>query len=62
MHSVAAVVTALLDAGFELRALREHDANASRMFRYLTRSADGMFRWLDRPWFPLSFTVLAQAR
>ena len=62
MHSIAAVVTALLEAGFEIQALREHDANASRLFSYLVRGEDGMFRWPDKPWFPLAFSVLAQAR
>lgn len=62
MHPLGAVVTALLEAGLELRALREHDAVAWRMFGCLAKGEDGMFRWPDKPWLPLAVTVVAQAR
>ncbi len=62
MHTVSAAVTALLEAGLDLRTFREHGAVAWRMFDCLARGEDGMYRWPDRPWFPLSFSVVAQAR
>ncbi len=62
MHTISALVSALLEAGLELRALREHDAVAWRMFHCLESGEDGMYRWPDRPWLPLSVTVLAEAR
>lgn len=62
MHPLGAVVTALLEAGLEVRALREHDAVAWRMFRCLAKGEDGLFRWPGKPWLPLALTVVAEAR
>ncbi len=61
MHSMSAVVTALLQAELDLRALREHEAVPWRMFRCLRRDGDGMYRWPDRSWLPLALTILARA-
>ena len=60
MHGVGDVVEALLGAGLEISGLREHDAVAWKMFESLVKGEDGMFRWPDRPWLPLSFSVLAR--
>jgi hypothetical protein len=32
-----------------------HDAVTWRMFKILTQDAEGLGRWLDRPWLPLAF-------
>lgn len=61
IHPVASVVTALMDAGLRLTMLREHDSVPWRMFSCLVGSADGSFRWPDRPWLPLSYSLKAVA-
>ena len=59
MHPLAGVVTALLDAGLNLGWLREHDAVTWQMFSILVESPDGLYRWPDKPWLPLSFSLYA---
>jgi SAM-dependent methyltransferase len=59
MHPLGSTVTALLDAGLRLNWLREHDAVAWRMFDALVEGSDGLFRWPDKPWLPLSFSLHA---
>jgi hypothetical protein len=51
--------TALMDAGLQLTAFREHPTVAWRMFRCLIRQVDGMWTWPDQPWLPLSFSLRA---
>lgn len=58
-HPVSAVVTALIEAGLHLRSLREHDAVPWRMFGCLIAGEDGMFRWPDRAWLPLAYSLRA---
>lgn len=60
MHPLSDVLTALIEAGLVLRWLHEHDAVTWRMFRTLEEGADGLFRWPDRPWLPLSFSLRAE--
>lgn len=60
MHGLGEIASALLAQGLEIRALREHDVVAWRMFSGLEKAEDRMFRWPDKPWLPLSFTILAQ--
>lgn len=62
LHPLGAIVTALIEAGLTLRWLHEHDAVAWRMFERLTEGPDGLWRWPDRPWLPLSFSLLAERR
>jgi SAM-dependent methyltransferase len=59
MHPLGSIVTALLEAGLRLDWLREHDAVTWQMFSLLVEGADGLFRWPDRPWLPLSFSLRA---
>jgi SAM-dependent methyltransferase len=59
MHPLATTVTALLDAGLRLDWLHEHDAAAWQMFRTLVEGPDGLFRWPDKRWLPLSFSLHA---
>jgi SAM-dependent methyltransferase len=60
MHPLGEVVTALIAEGLVLRWLHEHDAIAWAMFRSLVRGPDGLWRWPDRPWLPLSFSLWAE--
>ena len=59
MHPVGDVVTGLLEAGLVLEFLHEHEAVPWRMFKCLTEGPDGLYRWPDRPWLPLSFSLRA---
>lgn len=59
MHPLGAIVGALLEAGLTLRFLHEHDAVPWRMFEVLVEGPDGLFRWPDRPWWPLAFSLAA---
>jgi SAM-dependent methyltransferase len=59
IHPLAHVVTSLIDAGLRLDWLREHDAVTWRMFQCLTEGSDGLYRWPDRPWLPLAYSLIA---
>jgi len=59
MHPIGGVVTALLDAGLRLDWLHEHDAVTWQMFATLVEGQDGLFRWPDKPWLPLAFSLRA---
>jgi SAM-dependent methyltransferase len=62
LHPLGAIVTALIDAGLTLRWLHEHDAVPWRMFELLVQDAEGMYRWPERPWLPLAFSLRAERR
>jgi len=59
LHPVADVVTAVIEAGMRLDWLHEHDAAVWRMFNCLVCDGDGLYRWPDKPWLPLSFSLRA---
>ena len=59
MHPLGSTVTALLDAGLRLEWLHEHDAVTWQMFAMLVEGQDGLYRWPDKPWLPLSFSLRA---
>ena len=60
VHPLAAIVTALRGEGLALRFLHEHDCVPWPMFRCLRKDDEGMYRWPDQPWLPLSFSLLAE--
>jgi SAM-dependent methyltransferase len=59
IHPLGSVVSALIAAGLRLDWLREHDAITWRMFNCLVEGPDGLFRWPDKPWLPLSYSLQA---
>ena len=59
MHPLGDTMTALVDAGLRLEWLHEHDSITWRMFESLVEGADGLYRWPDKPWLPLSFSLRA---
>jgi SAM-dependent methyltransferase len=59
MHPIASVITALMDAGLQLTMLHEHDSVPWQMFSCLVEDGAENFRWPDRPWLPLSFSLKA---
>jgi SAM-dependent methyltransferase len=61
IHPLGGVVSALLAAGLTLEFLHEHDAVPWRMFAALEEDAGGVYRWPDRPWLPLAFSLRARA-
>jgi SAM-dependent methyltransferase len=62
LHPLGEVVSALIGAGLTLRWLHEHDSVAWRMFGILVEDGEGMYRWPDRPWLPLAFSLRAERR
>ena len=59
-HPRGAIVTSLIEAGLTLRWLHEHDAIAWPAFSCLVEGGPGLWRWPDRPWLPLSFSLWAE--
>lgn len=59
IHPLGDVISALVAAGLRLDWLHEHDGVAWRMFKQLVEGADGLWRWPDRPWLPLSYSLQA---
>ena len=59
-HPLGAIVTSLIEAGLTLRWLYEHDAIAWPAFSCLVEGERGLWRWPDRPWLPLSFSLWAE--
>jgi SAM-dependent methyltransferase len=62
IHPISEVVSALVEAGLSVEWLHEHDAVPWRMFACLVKSHDGLYRWPDKPWLPLGFSLLARDR
>jgi SAM-dependent methyltransferase len=60
LHPLGEIVTSLLDVELNLKWLHEHDSVPWRMFDRLIKDHTGMYRWPDRPWFPLAFSVRAE--
>lgn len=61
IHPLGDLVTALIKCGLTLDWLREHDAVAWQMFECLVEDAD-LYRWPDKPWLPLAFSLQATRR
>jgi SAM-dependent methyltransferase len=59
IHPLGKIITGLIDAGMRLDWLHEHDAVPWRMFRVLSRDAQGLYRWPGKPWLPLAFSLSA---
>src|SRR3954447_21667973 len=59
IHPLGDIVTGLIEAGMRLDWLHEHDAMPWRMFEILVKDADGLYRWPDKSWLPLAFSLTA---
>jgi hypothetical protein len=57
IHPLSDIITGLLEAGLALSWLHEH---AWRMFQTLVKDHEGMYRWPDKPWLPLAFSLKAR--
>jgi SAM-dependent methyltransferase len=62
VHPLGDVISALLETGMTLDWLHEHDAVTWHMFDVLVRGADRLWRWPDKPWLPLAFSLRATRR
>jgi len=62
VHPLGDVISALLVAGMRLDWLHEHDAVTWHMFDVLVRGPDRLWRWPDKPWLPLAFSLRATRR
>ena len=62
LHPLGAVASALVEAGLALVSLHEHDAVPWKMFDRLVGDEEGLYRWPDRPWLPLSYALVAEKR
>ena len=60
VHPLGDVVTSLIRAGLAVKWLHEHDAIPWPMFSCLRACEDGLWRWPDKPWLPLSFSLWAE--
>lgn len=58
-HPLGDIVTALITAGLRLDWLHEHDAITWHMFKQLVDDGTGLWRWPDKPWLPLAFSLQA---
>ena len=61
VHPLGDVVTSLIGAGLTVKWLHEHDAVPWPMFTCLRAGEDGLWRWPDKPWLPLSFSLWAES-
>jgi SAM-dependent methyltransferase len=59
VHPLGSLITALIKAGLRLDWLHEHDAITWHMFEQLVDDGTGLWRWPDRPWLPLAFSLQA---
>lgn len=59
IHPLSDVITALIQAGLRLDWLHEHDSVPWAMFDCLVKDEEGMYRWPDKPWLPLAFSLKA---
>jgi SAM-dependent methyltransferase len=62
IHPLGDVVTSLIAAGMTIEWLHEHDAVTWQMFRILVKDASGLYRWPEKPWLPLAFSLTATKR
>ena len=62
VHPLGDIISGLLMAGMSLDWLHEHDGVTWHMFDVLVQSADGLWRWPDKPWLPLAFSLRATRR
>jgi SAM-dependent methyltransferase len=60
IHPLGKIVTSLIGAGLALEYLHEHASVTWRMFNCLVDDGRGGYRWPDKPWLPLAFSLMAR--
>ncbi len=59
LHPISDILTALIEAGLRVTRFQEHETVTWQMFACLTKHGHGDYRWPDRPWLPLSYSLRA---
>lgn len=59
LHPLSDVIMALIEAGLRLDLFQEHDTVAWQMFQCLVGDDSSGFRWPDKPWLPLAYSLRA---
>jgi SAM-dependent methyltransferase len=59
IHPLGDIASTLVEAGLRLDWLHEHDTIVWQMFDVLVKDGQGMYRWPDRLWLPLAFSLSA---
>ncbi len=59
LHPLSDILTGLISAGLRIDQFHEHDVIPWPMFDTLLPTGDGLYRWPDRPWLPLAFSLRA---
>ncbi len=59
MHPMDEIHGALRGAGLAIHDFREHYRVPWRIYPRTVDAGDGMYRWPDRPWLPLSYSIEA---
>jgi SAM-dependent methyltransferase len=62
IHPLGDIITGLIASGMSLNWLHEHDAVPWAMFRILVKDTSGLYRWPEKPWLPLAFSLTATRR
>jgi SAM-dependent methyltransferase len=61
MHTLGDILSGIGKAGLRLDWFHEHPEIPWRMFADLVLTEGGLYRWADKPWMPLSFSLKAIA-
>lgn len=59
IHPLGAIISSVVRSGLRLDWLHEHDGIPWRLFEIQVRDADRLWRWPDKPWLPLAFSLFA---
>jgi hypothetical protein len=62
VHPIGELVTKLIESGMTLNWLNEHDGVPWQIFQILAKDPNGLYRWPDKPWLPLAFSLVATRR
>ena len=62
IHPLGHLVTSLIASGLTLDWLHEHEGITWQMFKSLVKDSAGLYRWPDKPWLPLAFSLTATRR
>ena len=59
LHPISDIMMALIGAGLRVDSFLEHDSVRWPMFDCLVPNGTGGYRWPDKPWLPLSYSLRA---
>lgn len=60
LHPIADILNGLTDAGLVVERFQEHDSIVWQMFTCLIADGSTGYRWPDKPWLPLSYSLRAR--